>query len=163
LRSPAPYSALFALGYLAAWSAFALAATALQAGLERLALLDRAGMSLTSSSLAGTVLIAAGLFQWSRFKDACLTQCRTPVGFFMGFWREGHGGALAMGLHHGLYCVGCCWALMAVMFVVGTMNMLWIAILTAAMLFEKLGPAGDAVGRVIGAALVLAGGWQLLS
>ncbi|MGE0484907.1 MAG: DUF2182 domain-containing protein [Gammaproteobacteria bacterium] len=162
-RSPAPYSALFALGYLAAWSVFAIVATALQVGLEHLALLDGMGMSLTSAPLAGGVLIGAGLFQWSRFKDACLTQCRTPVGFFMGFWREGHGGALAMGLHHGLYCVGCCWALMAVMFVVGTMNMLWIALLTAAMLFEKLGPAGDRVGQLIGVALVAAGGWLLLS
>ena len=103
------------------------------------------------------MLIGAGLFQLSAYKDACLTQCRTPVGFFMGFWREGRDGAFAMGLHHGLYCIGCCWALMAVMFVVGAMNLLWIAILTAVMLYEKLGPRGATVGKLLGAALIASG------
>lgn len=156
-RSPAVYTALFGVGYLVAWSLFALLATGAQVRLEGLALMHPMAMKLTSTPVAAAVLIAAGLFQFSSVKDACLSRCRTPVGFFMGDWREGRFGAFAMGVHHGIYCVGCCWALMAIMFVVGTMNMIWIAVLTAFMLYEKVGPGGSVVGKLTGGALIAIG------
>jgi predicted metal-binding membrane protein len=103
------------------------------------------------------VLIAAGVFQWTPLKRACLATCRAPLAFLMTGWREGRSGAFAMGLRHGLYCLGCCWALMALLFVAGVMNLLWVVAITLAVLVEKLVPRGDLVGRLAGVALAGAG------
>jgi len=160
-RSPAPLTGLFALGYGVAWVGYAALATAAQVGLVHAAAMHPMAMVLTSGTAAGAVLIAAGAFQLTPVKAACLHHCRSPIGYFMTAWREGHGGALAMGLHHGAYCVACCWALMAVMFAVGTMNMLWAVALTVFVLLEKAGPRPALVTRGAGVALIAAGIWQI--
>ncbi len=153
-----PYvpTVFFLLGYVAAWTGFSALATGAQWGLHAAALLSPMGVG-TSPILGGALLAAAGLFQWTRLKDACLAHCRSPAVFLMTHWREGPQGAFAMGLRHGLYCVGCCWLLMALLFVAGVMNLLWIAALMAFVLFEKLLPRGDHFGRVAGGVLVAAG------
>jgi predicted metal-binding membrane protein len=150
----------FVSGYVAVWSAFALAATTLQWGLDRAALLSP-HMAAISPVLGGGLLIAAGLYQWTPLKDACLGLCRSPVAFVMGHWRAGTGGAFGMGLEHGAFCVGCCWALMALLFVGGVMNLLWVAAITLAVLAEKLAPKGGWIARASGAALVLGGAWVI--
>ncbi|WP_165982817.1 DUF2182 domain-containing protein [Dankookia rubra] len=148
----------FVAGYLVVWSAFALAATTLQWGLDRLSLLSP-HMTTISPVLGGTILIAAGLYQWSPFKDACLGLCRSPIAFVMGHWRTGASGAFRMGVEHGAFCVGCCWALMALLFVGGVMNLLWVAAITLAVLTEKLAPRGRWIAKAFGAALVFGGIW----
>src|SRR6516164_11374906 len=114
-----------------------------------------------STILGAIVLIVAGLYQWTPFKDACLSYCQTPIGFIVrfGFRREATG-ALALGFRHGLYCIGCCWALMALLFVAGVMNLFWIAALAALVLVEKLMP-GRLVPRIAGIAFVASGAWLL--
>jgi len=131
-------------------------ATLAQWGLHSAALLSPMMVS-TSPFLGGMLLLAAGLFQWTPLKYACLTHCRSPLSFLMTDWREGHRGALIMGLRHGSYCTGCCWFLMALLFVAGVMNVLWVATITAFVLIEKVAPRGDVVGRVAGVVLVIAG------
>jgi len=122
-----PYaaSAWFVLGYLLSWTAFSLAATSAQWALERATLLTPM-MQSTSNVLGAAFLIIAGLFQWTPLKDMCLSYCRTPLGFILryGFRREASG-ALGLGFRHGLYCVGCCWAVMGLLFVAGVMNLFW--------------------------------------
>jgi predicted metal-binding membrane protein len=103
------------------------------------------------------LLIAAGLFQWTPFKHACLKGCRSPLSFIMGEWREGAWGAFVMGLRHGAYCVGCCWALMALLFVAGVMNLVWVAVIALFVMAEKILAKGELLGRVAGIALVTAG------
>ena len=142
------------------WSAFALAATTLQWGLDRAALLSP-HMAAISPVLGGAILIAAGLYQWTPLKDACLGLCRSPVAFIMGHWRPDTGGAFRMGVEHGAFCVGCCWALMGLLFVGGVMNLLWVAAITVAVLAEKLAPRGGWIARATGAALILAGVWVI--
>ena len=115
-------------------------------------------MAGTSAFLGGGLLIAAGAFQWSPVKYACLSKCRTPLGFLMTEWREGKDGALRMGLKHGFYCLGCCWVLMSLLFVLGVMNLLWIAALAVFVLIEKVAPRGHTVSRVTGVGLI---GWGL--
>ena len=105
-------------------------------------------------------MTAAGIYQWTPLKKACLANCRTPLGFLMTEWREGARGALVMGLRHGAYCTGCCWALMALLFVGGVMNLLWVAAIAAFVLVEKVVPAGEHLGRVGGVLLVGWGGWM---
>ncbi len=151
---------IFVAGYLAVWSAFALAATTLQWGLDRAALLS-SDMATISPVLGGAILIAAGLYQWTPLKDACLGLCRSPVAFVIGRWRAGAGGAFRMGVEHGAYCVGCCWALMALLFVGGVMNLLWVAAITLAVLAEKLAPRGHWIAKAFGAGLVLGGIWAI--
>jgi predicted metal-binding membrane protein len=153
----APPLALFVAGYVAAWTIFSALATALQLGLERAALMSPMGMKLLDPAAGGVVLIVAGVFQFTPWKTACLRSCRSPLGFFMTSWREGRLGPLWMGLHHGLFCLGCCWALMLVLFSLGTMNMLWIALLTGLVLVEKIAPRGDLVARVAGVAMAVGG------
>jgi predicted metal-binding membrane protein len=114
-------------------------------------------MVTTSPLLGGVLLVAAGVFQWTRLKAACLVHCRSPLSFIVTSWREGRGGAFRMGLHHGLYCLGCCWLLMALLFVAGVMNLLWVAAIAAAVLVEKVIPRGDILSRLAGVALVAAG------
>ena len=157
----APVS-IFVAGYLVVWSAFALVATTLQWALDRLSLLSP-HMATISPFLSGAILIAAGLYQWSPLKDACLGLCRSPVAFIMQRWRAGTGGAFRMGVEHGAYCVGCCWALMALLFVGGVMNLLWVAAITLAVLAEKLAPRGRWIAKAFGAALVLCGLWVIVA
>jgi|TARA_B100002003_G_scaffold114308_1_gene105754 predicted metal-binding membrane protein len=153
---------LFFVGYLLAWTAFSGVATVAQWGLHTTALLSPA-MVGTSPVLGGLLLLAAGVFQFTSLKQVCLTHCRSPLGFVMGHWREGRGGALRMGLEHGLYCVGCCWILMALLFVAGVMNLFWVALISLFVLAEKVFPKGELVGRIGGAALVVAGVVMLTS
>ncbi len=148
--------AVFMSGYILVWTGFSLGATALQWSLEQLALLSPMMVSL-SPQLKGAILIAAGIYQWLPIKDVCLRQCRDPAHFLSRHWRPGAGGALRMGLRHGLYCLGCCWVLMALLFVSGVMNLMWIALIAGLVLFEKLAPRGDRLGRLGGLALAVAG------
>lgn len=142
--APFVSSGLFLTGYLLAWTGFAAVAALAQSVLYRSALLD--GHSLTIGPLAGSaVLIAAGLFQLSSAKNACLSHCRAPLGYFVTEWREGNAGAVQMGLRHGLFCIGCCWLLMAVLFAVGIMNIVWGAVITAFVVAEKALPWRRAV------------------
>ncbi len=148
---------LFVLGYLAAWAVYSALATMVQWGLHAAALLAHT-LVITSPLLGALFLVAAGVFQWTRFRDACMTQCRSPFGFIMTEWREGRRGALIMGLKHGGYCVGCCWMLMTLSFVLGVMNMLWMAALTAFMVLEKV-PDNKWISRAAGMILVVWGLW----
>lgn len=160
----APFAATgwFAAGYLLAWSIFAIAATAAQWALEQYALLTPM-MESVSHVLGGIVLIAAGLYQWTPIKDVCLRQCRAPWSFIQthGGFRKDAAGSLALGARHGAYCVGCCWALMALLFVGGVMNVLWIALVAVFVLAEKVVPAGRLLSRMAGAAFVLSGLWLI--
>jgi predicted metal-binding membrane protein len=149
-------TAIFVLAYLVVWAIFSVVAAVAQAGLHAAALLSPA-MAATSPWLAGGLLIVAGMFQWTPLKRGCLAACRSPLSFLMTGWSEGRGGAVLMGLRHGLYCLGCCWALMALLFVAGVMNLLWVAAIAVAVLVEKVVPRGDLVGRLAGVALVVAG------
>ena len=154
-----PYAptALFAAGYLLAWGGFSVAATLVQWGLERAALLSPMDMTTTSSRLGGLLFVAAGLYQLTPLKQACLRVCRSPFDFVFNHWRDGAGGALRMGLAHGLYCLGCCWILMALLFVGGVMNLLWVAVLAAVVLVEKLFPLGFWMARISGLLLAAYG------
>ncbi|SRR5258706_8658700 len=148
----------FAGGYLLAWTAFAAAATLAQAALSSSALLTPM-LASASNLFAGMILIAAGVYQWTPLKNACLWQCQVPFAFLSrngGFKRDPLG-SLGLGFKHGLYCVGCCWALMALLFVVGVMNVLWIAGLAILILLEKSVPGGRFPSRALGLVLVVAG------
>ena len=147
---------VFAAGYVVAWTAFSLAATALQGALEQAALLSPM-MAATSPYLGGALLVAAGVYQWMPLKHACLENCRAPAEFLSRSWRNGTGGAIAMGVHHGAYCVGCCWVLMGLLFVAGVMNLLWVAAITAFVLIEKIAPGGHRFARAAGVLFVAAG------
>ena len=151
----------FAAGYLAAWTGFSAVAALAQAALHAAALLSPA-MSARSAALAGGIFVAAGLYQWAPLKNACLAHCRSPLGFLATEWREGTAGAFRMGLRHGLFCVGCCWALMALLFAAGVMNILWVAAIAAFVLVEKLLPYGVQIGRVSGALLVAWGAYLMI-
>jgi predicted metal-binding membrane protein len=150
-----PYTSttLFLAGYLAMWAVFSLLATAAQEGLRAATLLSPA-MTANSRAIARVLLIGAGVFQWTPLKNACLRRCRSPLGYLMTEWRDGRAGAFAMGLRYGLYCVGCCWLLMLLLFVVGVMNLVWVAALAAFVLVEKLTPAGPWVSRMAGLAMI---------
>ncbi len=146
-------TAMFVVGYLAAWTGFSLLATLAQWGLHRAALLS-SSMTLGHPWIGGFILIAAGMFQLTPLKRACLTRCRSPLGVLTAEWREGWRGAWAMGWRHGLFCVGCCWLLMVLLFVAGVMNVIWIAGLSLFVLVEKLQPADSSLGRWTGIGLV---------
>jgi predicted metal-binding membrane protein len=152
----------FAAGYFLAWAGFSLAATLTQWLLERQAVLD-ARMASVNVLLGAVILIAAGIYQWTPLKDACLSQCQTPLRFLIGHggFRSDVLGCLRLGLLHGSYCIGCCWVLMALLFVVGVMNVLWIALLALLVLLEKLMPRGRWIARIAGLICVAAGGWML--
>lgn len=143
--------ALFLAGYLSVWLLFSLAAAAVQLGTAAVVPLDRDG------PLAGFFLVGAGLYQLSPVKAACLRHCRNPLTYFLTRWRDGPRGALGMGWGHGLYCLGCCWALMALALVLGVMNLLWMAVLAAVVCVENLAPGGPVIGRVAGVGLVVWG------
>jgi predicted metal-binding membrane protein len=147
---------VFALGYLAVWTAFSVGATGLQAALQAAGLLTSM-MDPASAVLSGVLLIAAGIYQWLPVKQACLQKCRAPLSFFLMRWKAGPIGAFRMGTEHGAFCVGCCWALMLLLFAVGVMNLLWVAGIAALVLIEKLLPGSRIIGRAAGVALAAAG------
>ena len=153
---PAAHTGIFLAGYLAAWTGFSAAAALAQWALHRSALLS-GSMSLVDPRLSGVVLVVAGVYQWLPLKSVCLTHCRSPVGWLGSEWREGAGGAFVMGLRHGIFCLGCCWALMALLFVAGVMNLVWVAAIAVLVLLEKTGPAGRMVGRAAGVLLAVWG------
>jgi predicted metal-binding membrane protein len=153
----------FACGYLAAWSAFALLATCSQWLLDQAALMTPR-MAIADRGIAAALLVAAGLYQWTPAKNACLGRCRSPLQFIQsqgGFRRE-RGASLVLGLKHGAFCIGCCWALMLLLFLGGVMNPLWIAGLAAIVLAEKVVPGGALLARVSGAVFVVAGAAMLV-
>jgi len=160
----APYvpTVWFVLGYLAVWSVFSIAAVAVQWALQHAGVLNAMGESI-SRTLSGVLFLAAGGYQWTPLKEVCLARCRSPEGFVLTEWRDGHAGAVVMGLRHGLFCVGCCWALMLLLFAVAVMNLLWVAALAALVMAEKLLPGGRILRHVIGGGLVVAGVVLLLT
>lgn len=149
---------LFTLGYLLVWIGFSLQATAAQFGLDHAGLLGE-DMAASSARLAAALLIFAGVYEWTPWKHACLAHCRTPFEFLTRHWRAG---PLRAGFRHGLYCLGCCWLLMALLFVGGLMNLLWIAGLALLVLVEKLLPLGGRTSRVAGLAMIAWGGFLLV-
>ena len=153
----------FVGGYLLAWTGFAFLATIAQWGLERGALLTPM-MAVASWRLGGLLLIVAGLYQWSPLKRRCLGHCQSPLTFLQrhGGFRRGAWQSLALGIHHGIYCLGCCWTLMALLFAGGVMNVIWIAGIAALVLVEKATPAGRTFGKIAGIGLVAAGAWLLI-
>lgn len=162
VRSPSRRMFAFATGYILVWCGFSVGATLLQCGLAEAALLSPMMVS-ASPWLGGALLIVAGVYQWTPLKYACLRHCRSPLAFFVEHWQPGMPRALRLGLRHGFYCMGCCWALMLLLFVGGVMSLLWIAAISAFVLMEKLAPYGAQGGRLSGLALVLAGAWVLTS
>ena len=151
----------FVAAYLAVWCAFSVAATAAQWALQRLDWVDPMLVS-TSAGLTAALLLIAGVYQFSRLKRACLSRCQTPMGFLLGEWRPGGRGAFVMGIRHGLFCLGCCWALMALLFVGGVMNLAWVAALSIAVALEKLLPRGERLAAVLGITLIAVGAINLL-
>ena len=158
-RQPASVTPVgwFVAGYLLAWLAFSIAAVVVQWGLERFGLMHMMMMWSLDSSLSGAILVAAGLYQLSPFKDRCLRSCRMPAEFLGRNWRAGVSGAVRLGVAHGLYCVGCCAMLMALLFVGGIMNLFWIAGISILVLAEKLLPAGRRSAHFIGMVLIAGG------
>lgn len=148
---------IFAWGYVAVWGFFSVIAAALQRGFEAAGILSPMMLSPTSLLFAAAILVAAGLYQLTPVKQACLRHCRGPLQFLMGHWRPGRRGAFCMGVKHGAYCLGCCWALMTLLFFGGVMNLYWIAGLAVIVLLEKRIPSGDTLGKVIGGLLMLWG------
>jgi predicted metal-binding membrane protein len=150
----------FATGYFLVWLAFALLATLVQWAFERAVLLDFT-MASRSTVVGGLLFVAAGSYQWTRLKDVCLTQCQMPFAFLMrqGGFRRDASGSLMLGVRHGAYCVGCCWALMALLLVGGVMNVLWIVLLALLVLLEKVAPFGRQIALVAGMVLIMCGVW----
>ena len=159
-----PYvsTGIFMLGYVIVWTFFSVVATFANYILHENALLSGMMGQSESAILGGCLLIAAGIFQWTPWKNTCLNQCRTPMGFLMTEWRDGRIGALRMGLKHGLYCTACCWLIMSLIFVLGVMNLVWIAALSIFVLLEKIAPKGLWISRASGIAFVI-WGFLLLS
>ncbi len=148
-RSPLVSTALLVAGYFALWSAYSLAAALFQLQLQH-SLLSPAEDLRLELFAGGTLILVAGGFQLSPLKTACLRHCRSPLGFFLSRWRDGPVGAFGMGMRHGAYCLGCCWALMALSFAVGVMNLLWMAVLALVVCVEKLAPGGAKMSRLFG-------------
>lgn len=155
-------TAHFYAGYLAIWCVFSAAATALQWGFEQTALLSPMMIS-ASNTLSALILLLAGIYQWTPYKNVCLDRCRDPVWFLSRIWREGSPGAFQMGLIHGTFCLGCCWMLMLLLFAGGVMNLLCVAAITVFVLLEKVAPMGKNAGKWGGAALLLWGVYILYS
>jgi predicted metal-binding membrane protein len=160
--SPYVPTGIFAAGYVLVWAAFSLVAVGAQWGLERSGLLSSM-LASTSVVLGAGLLIAAGIYQLTPLKHACLRHCRSPLFFITHHWRPGGPGALRMGVEHGAFCTGCCWFLMALLFYGGIMNLYWIAGLALYVLVEKIVPAGHHVGRLAGALLIAWGGALLFA
>lgn len=161
-RAASELTALFAIGYLAAWGLFSVVATSLQWALHGAGLLAPMSMKVGATIGAG-VFLAAGVYQLSPLKNVCLKHCRSPAEFLVTHRRPGPLGALVTGAHHGLYCVGCCWFLMLLLFAVGIMNLVWVAALAVLVLAEKLAPRGEWVARATGVSLLTVGVWLALT
>jgi predicted metal-binding membrane protein len=146
----------FVAAYLALWCVFSGAATAVQWALQSAGWVSPMIVS-RSPVFSAALLLIAGVFQFSPLKHTCLRACRSPIGFLMSDWRDGLFGAWRMGMRHGLYCIGCCWGLMALLFVGGAMNLLWIAALALLVAIEKLAPKGDLISRLLGGIMIGAG------
>jgi predicted metal-binding membrane protein len=159
--SPTLFAGQFTAGYLVAWLGYSALAALLQLTLVAAAMLDP--ISGMTSWAGATVFAVAGVYQFVPLKRACLTHCRSPLGYFLARWRGGRSGAFRMGLDHGVYCVGCCWALMAVVLAVGVMNRWWMGALTAIALVEQVAPSGHTLRQPLGIALLVAGLWRLSS
>ena len=153
---------IFSGGYIASWAVFSVAATLLQAGLTDLAYLSAMAMKIISGPVAGGILILAGFYQFTPLKQSCLRQCRSPISFLMTQWREGYFGAFVMGAQHGLFCVGCCWALMGLLFVTGVMNIVWIVVITGYVLIEKLVPFSHVISKCAGLGMIGTGLWFIV-
>lgn len=151
---------MFLAGYLLIWAGFSFVAVFAQGMLEHFGLLSMA-MASTSRALGGVILLATGLYQFTPLKRACLRYCQSPLLFLSSFWRPGAAGALGMGARHGTYCVGCCWFLMALLFVSGVMNFVWIIGIALYVACEKLLPFGGRLSQAAGVALILAGAFLL--
>ncbi len=146
---------LFGAGYLAIWTGFSALATVLQFALDRTAMLN--GALRVTPVAGGAIVVAAGLYQLTPLKSACLVHCRSPIGFFMTEWRPGAAGAFRMGAKHGLFCAGCCWTLMTLLFAAGVMNLTWVAAISIFVLVEKLAPQGNEIAKIGGGTLVALG------
>ncbi len=155
-HAPMTSVGFFVAGYFAVWIVFSAACAVLQQVLRQQSMLSAA-----SPVFAGAVLVAAGVYQWTPMKNACLRHCRSPLTFLLSDWREGAAGAFRMGAGHGLFCVGCCWMLMLLPFAAGIMNLLWMAGITVLLLLEKAAPGGEMTARVCGALLALAGAYVM--
>ena len=157
--TPHVSTALFVAGYLMMWTGFSVAAAAAQWTLQHVALMAPATMTV-APRVGAAFLILAAIYQVTPFKYACLARCQTPFGFLMAEWREGDAGAVLMGARHGLFCLGCCWVLMALLFVVGVMNLAWVAVLAGFVLLEKL-VAHHSVSWASAAVLVAGAVWMI--
>lgn len=151
----------FVAAYLFVWFAFSAGATAAQWALQAMGWVNPMVVS-SSALLTALLLLIAGAYQFSRLKQVCLSRCRSPMGFLLGEWRAGVYGAFVMGVRHGLFCVGCCWALMALLFVGGVMNLAWVAALSIAVAIEKLAQRGERLASALGLGLIAAGLVKLL-
>jgi predicted metal-binding membrane protein len=154
-------TASFLLGYLIVWILFSIGAALLQWGFHSAELLFTGTISVTPFT-GGMLLILAGVYQFTPLKYACLSNCRSPLSFLTTEWREGTLGALIMGLRHGIYCLGCCWQLMLLLFVAGVMNLMWVALIAGYVFVEKVAPAGKWLSRVFGLLIIGWGVWSLL-
>lgn len=152
---------IFSSGYFTLWALYSVAAAGAQVVLAQLALLDPATLRV-SSAASGVLLVAAGIVQFTPLKRACLKHCRSPLSYFLTRWRDGPSGAFSMGFRHGLFCLGCCWVLMALSFALGTMNLVWMAVITLLLCVEKIAPGGERWSGVFGVGFVAWGGWVLL-
>jgi predicted metal-binding membrane protein len=157
-QTPTARIAAFTAGYLLIWTSFSLIATGLQWTLTELRLLSP-NMESTSQFLAVGVLLAAGIYQLTPLKLACLKQCQSPIGFLTSHWKDGTLGSLRMGIEHGIFCLGCCWLLMALLFVGGVMNLIWVAVIAIFVLLEKVVPRGEIVGKLGGVLLITFSGY----
>ena len=153
---------IFASGYLVIWMSFSVGATVVQWALHHAALLSPM-METTGVGLGAGILITAGIYQLTPWKEACLDHCRSPIHFISQHWKPGLLGAFRMGLEHGVYCLGCCWALMGLLFVGGVMNLLWIAGIALFVFIEKVFPVGFGGRRLAGWMMILAGGGMLVA
>ncbi len=151
----------FVFGYLVAWSGFAVTATFFQWILDQMALLSP-GMVASSPVTGALILMSAGAWQLSPWKNTCLKHCRSPLMYLAANYLPGIGGAVQLGVRHGLYCLGCCWMIMGLLFVGGVMNLIWILAITAFIIVEKLLPRGELWGRIGGAAMILSGVFYLI-
>jgi len=152
----------FVLGYLLAWTFYSILITFVQWQLHKLSLLSPMMIS-KNASFSGVLLLIAGIYQWTPLKQRCLQWCRSPLSILTTQWQEGISGAIRLGIVHGQYCLGCCWFLMALLFVTGVMSLQWILVLTIIVMVEKLFPKGEWLGKALGVLLIIYGGGLLLN
>lgn len=155
-RTPVAATSWFVAGYVLSWAAFSAAATAAQWGLTRIGMLSPMAVTM-SPYLGGGLLVTAGIYQLTPWKQACLSHCQSPVLYLATRFKPSTGGALGLGLRHGAYCLGCCWMLMALLFLGGVMNLLWIAVIAGFVLLEKLSSPKVPLARATGMAMIIGG------